>query len=87
MGGLCALERFQNGDHEMKLVQEWKKCWRMFSVQAMVLVTAIQGAWVFIPPEMQAALPETWVRVITVILLVLGVVGRLIVQPKVSEQT
>lgn len=69
----------------MKLINEWKKCWRMFSIQAMLLATAIQGAWVFIPPEMQATLPEGWVRVITIGLLVLGIVGRLVVQPKVSE--
>lgn len=69
----------------MTLIPEWRKCLRMFSVQAMVLATAIQGAWAFIPPEMQATVPEGWVRVITVVLLVLGVIGRLVVQPKVSE--
>lgn len=68
----------------MKLINNWKKCWRMFSVQAMVLATAIQGAWTLIPPEMQATIPEGWVRVVTIALLALGVIGRLVVQPKVS---
>ncbi|AEC22270.1 hypothetical protein PT7_P034 (plasmid) [Pusillimonas sp. T7-7] len=69
----------------MQLIHNWKKAFRMFSIQAMVLATAIQGAWAFIPPEMQASLPEVWVRVITIGLLVLGVIGRLVIQPKVSE--
>lgn len=69
----------------MKLVKEWRACWRMFSVQAMVLAGAIQGAWVFLPPEMIASIPAEWVRVITVVLLVLGVVGRLVQQEKVRE--
>lgn len=69
----------------VRLVPEWRACWRMFSVQAMVLAGAIQGAWVFLPPEMIASIPDAWVRVITVALLVLGVVGRLVQQTKVSE--
>lgn len=68
----------------MKLIPEWKKSLRMFSVQAMVLAGAIQGAWSFLPPEMVASIPDGWVRVITITLLVLGVIGRLVVQPKVS---
>lgn len=68
----------------MKLIDEAGKCWRMFSVQAMVLAGAIQGAWVFIPPEMQATIPEHWLRIVTIALLVLGVVGRLVDQPKVK---
>lgn len=68
----------------MKLIPEWKGCLRMFSVQAMGIAGAIQAAWVFLPPEMMASIPSSWVRVITIALLVLGVVGRLVEQPKVS---
>ena len=68
----------------MKLIPEWRRCARMFSVQAMVLAGAIQGAWVVLPTEMQATVPDEWLRVITLALMVLGVVGRLVVQPKVS---
>lgn len=79
MGGV------QNGGGEVKLIDNWRKALRMFSVQAMVIAGAIQGAWVFIPPEMMASIPSEWVRVITIALLVLGVVGRLVEQPKVSQ--
>ena len=66
------------------LIPEWKKCLRMFSVQAMTLAVAIQGAWAFLPPEMVASIPVGWMRIITITLLVLGVIGRLVVQPNVS---
>lgn len=69
----------------MKLIENWRKWWRMFSVQAMLIATAIQAAWVHIPPEMAATIPEGWVRWATIALLVLGAVGRLIEQPKVSQ--
>ena len=68
----------------MTLISNWRKCLRMFSVQAMLVAGAIQGAWVFIPPEMQATIPDGWVRVLTIALLALGVIGRLVNQPKVS---
>jgi len=66
------------------LIPEWKKCLRMFSVQAMTLAVAIQGAWAFLAPEMVASIPVGWMRIITITLLVLGVIGRLVVQPNVS---
>lgn len=68
----------------MKLIPQWKRCLRMFSVQAMVLAGAIQGAWVALPAEMKAAVSDDWMRYITITLMVAGVVGRLVVQDKVS---
>lgn len=68
----------------MKPVKNWRRCWRMFSVQAMVLAGAIQGAWVVLPPEMKAVVSDDWLRYITITLMVAGVVGRLVVQDRVS---
>lgn len=70
----------------MKLIPEWKKCLRMFSVQAMVLAGAVQGAWLALPREMVDSIPEPWLRGITVGLLVLGIVGRLVIQPKLEGE-
>ena len=64
----------------MKLVQDWRRCWRWFSVQAMVVAGAIQGAWLFIPADMKASVPDDWVRWMTLTLLVLGIAGRLVQQ-------
>lgn len=66
----------------MKLIANWKKAWRMLSVQAMALAGAVQGAWVFIPTDMRSSIPESTVQIVTLALLVLGVVGRLVDQPK-----
>lgn len=64
----------------MKLVDNVSKAWTWFSVQAMVLAGAVQGAWVFIPDEMKASIPPDVVQVLTLVLLVFGVVGRLVKQ-------
>lgn len=66
----------------MKLIANWKKAWRMLSVQAMTLAGAVQGAWLFIPSDMRSSIPESTVQMVTLSLLGLGVVGRLVDQPK-----
>ena len=68
----------------MKLIDNWKKSPGMFSMQAMGLAVAIQGAWEALPSEMLASIPDSWVRVLTIVLLVLGIIGRLVDQPKVK---
>ncbi len=69
----------------MKLIDDWKAAWRMWSVQSMAVATAIQGAWGAAPDDMRASLPHEWVQGITIALLVFGIVGRLIEQPKVRQ--
>lgn len=68
----------------MKLVPEWRRAWRMFSIQAMVLAGAIQAAWAALPPEMMQSIPDPWMRGITLTLLALGIIGRLVDQPAVG---
>lgn len=68
----------------MKLVPNWKRAFRMVSIQAMGAAAAIQGAWVFVPEDMKASLPPDLVRWVTVALLVVGIFGRLVQQKKVS---
>lgn len=69
----------------MKLIPEWKKCLKMFSVQAMVVAGAVQAAWVAVPPEWGASINSDWLRWGTVALMVLGVAGRLIDQNLESD--
>lgn len=54
----------------------------MLSVQAMALAGAVQGAWMFIPDDMRSSIPANLAQAVTIALLVLGVVGRLVDQPK-----
>lgn len=64
----------------MRLVDDFKQGWRWFSVQAMALALAIQGAWEVIPDDMKASIPPALVTYTTLGLLVLGIVGRLVKQ-------
>ena len=64
----------------MKLVDDAKQAWRWFSVQAMTLAAAVQGAWVFVPDDMRATLPHGAVQWLTFGLLAAGIAGRLVDQ-------
>lgn len=67
-----------------KLIPNWRRAWRMFSVQ----VAAVAVAWGAMPPDAQAAVlaaigigPER----VPAVLGALFLLGRLIDQPKVQE--
>ena len=68
----------------MKLIANWRKAYKMLSVQAMALATAIQGTWAVLPDDMKTTIPPQAVQWITMGLLVFGIVGRLVEQPKVQ---
>jgi hypothetical protein len=71
----------------MKLIDEWKQAWRMFSVQAMAAGVALQGAYVAMPDTFQQLIPHEWMHYISIALLVLGLFGRLVQQsPKDPPQ-
>ena len=56
----------------MKLIANWRKAYRMLSVQSMAVATALQGAWVVLPEDMKATVPPHAVYWITMGLLVFG---------------
>jgi len=68
----------------MKLIPEWRRAWRMFSVQMMAAAAAFPALWASLPDEAKAALPHGVQVWIPTVLLVCGIVGRLVKQPKVS---
>lgn len=67
-----------------KLISNWRKSWRMLSVQIPSLNVAFLATWAALPAKFQDALPLPWVIGIAVTLIVLGVVGRLLVQEKTA---
>lgn len=69
----------------MKLITEWRRAWRMFSVQLMTAAAVLQVAWTEHPEIIRAVVPDAWVPYITAGLLVLGIAGRLIKQRKVHS--
>lgn len=65
---------------KIELVDDWKEalCW--FSTNCMIIATALQGAWLYIPEDLKERVPEPAVHIVTMGLLVAGVAGRLIKQ-------
>jgi hypothetical protein len=64
----------------MRLVDDWRECWRWISFNCMTVAAALQGAWVYVPEDMRQSIPPELVSIITVLLLTLGIVGRLLKQ-------
>ncbi len=64
------------------LVENWKGAWRWFSLQAMALVVAVQGAWAAMPDDLKQHFPTWLVTAVSVGLLLLGIGGRLVKQQK-----
>ncbi len=64
----------------MKLIDNWKKALKMYSVQAMTLAITVQTVWITLPDDMRASVPSAWVSGATVLCLVFGVIGRLVQQ-------
>lgn len=66
----------------MKLIEGWKRAYRMFSVQAMAVSTAILGGWLALPDDFKAHLPHWIGNAAAIATLVLGIFGRLVSQTK-----
>ncbi len=64
------------------LVENWRGAWRWFSMQAMALVVALQGAWAAMPDDLKQHFPPLLVTALSVGLLLLGIGGRLVRQSK-----
>lgn len=70
----------------MQLVPNWQRLHRAFSVQAMAVAAAIQGAWPSVPQDLKDALPHNLVHWISIALLVAGIAGRFLDQGAVTAQ-
>jgi hypothetical protein len=69
----------------LTLIPNWRKAFRMFSIQAMSAAILVQSVWGTLDSDMRASIPVWCVRALTVALLLLGIVGRLVDQPKVQH--
>lgn len=62
-------------------VSDWRRAWRWFSVQVLAAIAALPFVWAYIPPEVQAWVPEAWRPWILAAMALAGIAGRLIDQP------
>ena len=69
----------------MKLIPNWKKAWRMLSIN----FAALALAWIAVPPEQQAKvmslLPWLTPDQVSGVLIAAAMIGRLVAQPKVQQ--
>lgn len=63
----------------MKLIENWKRAYRMYSVQVMGFIVALGAAWPLIPDDLKSHLPADMLPYISVLAL-LGIVFRLVKQ-------
>jgi hypothetical protein len=64
----------------MKLVDDAKQAYRWISMQCMILAGAVQAGWMYLPEDLKASLSPETVKTTTLVLLVLGIAGRLVKQ-------
>jgi hypothetical protein len=64
----------------MRPIPDWRSAWRYYSTQAMIGAAALQGAWMAIPDDLRANVPDWTANAITGAILVFGIVGRLVDQ-------
>ena len=65
---------------KIKLIDNWKDGWKFISVNCMWLSAAIQGAWFYLPEDLRSKLPETYAITASIILLIIGIIGRFVDQ-------
>lgn len=70
----------------MNLIPNWRRAWRMFSVQAQAAAIAAIAGWQALPDDLRAMVPQSVAVGMAIALLVLGIVGRLIDQPKTRDK-
>lgn len=65
---------------KIQLIDDARKWWRMFSVQAMLWAGAVQGAWAAFGDDLKASVPHWMVTALTLFLLSAGIGGRMVKQ-------
>ena len=71
----------------MKLVEDVRHFWKWFSVQAMVLAGAVQGAWAAFSDDLKQNVPHWLVTALTLMLLAAGIGGRLVRQAPKDDRS
>jgi hypothetical protein len=65
----------------VRLVRDWKSCWRWFSIQLIAVQAALQAIFIAFPAEMRQYLPDEYLHVLAMSLLASTVLAR------VADQT
>lgn len=69
----------------MKLIDDWRGCWKFLSVHAGVLGVAISTTYASLYSQLKENFPPTYMAILTGVVFALGIVGRLISQSPESK--
>jgi hypothetical protein len=69
----------------MRLIENWKESWRLFSVWCFGAAGLLQAIWLSLTPDERALIPESYAHWITLAVAVIGIVGRVIKQKPLPE--
>jgi anti-sigma-K factor RskA len=69
----------------MKLIDNWRSAWKMYSVQALAIIAALPVVWASLPDEWRAEVPSEWLKVMVVVVALAGILGRIIDQPGIPK--
>ena len=64
----------------MRLIPDWRRAWRWFSVQTLAILAVLPMVWAQMPPEIKAYVPATWGWAVFMFIALGGIAGRLIDQ-------
>lgn len=70
----------------MNLIPEWRKAWRMFSVQAQAIGVALCAGYVQMYDQLKETFPPAWMAGLTAVIFAVGIVGRVVKQEAVSGE-
>lgn len=70
----------------MKLIPEWRKAVKFFSVQANIIGAALASTYGLMYPQLRESIPPQWMAGVTAVVFVAGIICRIISQqPKDSD--
>lgn len=70
---------------KIRLVEDWRKAYKWFSVHVMAWGAVVLAAYLEAPAELKAAVPPELLNKISIAMLILGVVVRLLKQGSKEE--
>jgi len=64
----------------MTLIEEWKQCWRLLSVQANAIGSAMAVGYASMYDQLKESFPPKYMMAITAAVFILGIIGRVVAQ-------
>ncbi|MDI3149368.1 hypothetical protein [Serratia nevei] len=69
----------------MKLIDDWAKAWKYFSVQCFALAGAISAGWGMYGDVIKQYIPAQYMPWIICVVAIAGIVGRFVDQPSTDK--